>query len=168
MKTVVSLAVNFTQERMCCLLCVCGNDIFSTAHNTSQMQGCNTNNATTCCLWGPHGKAFGKDQRHICPCLLLSLAMILLHKSGKLVELLDSCSKDYWLRFFICISRKNFLEGYTTTHAYTKINCLYRNLWMNVQVTLGTMVMYLRIHLELLTLNHNRVADFRIVISVRK
>jgi len=28
MKTVVSLTVNFTQERMCCLLCVCGNDLY--------------------------------------------------------------------------------------------------------------------------------------------
>lgn len=121
-----------------------------------------------CCLQGPHGKAFQKDQRHVCSCLLLSLAMILHHESGKQEELLDSCSKDYCLQFCIYISRKNFLEGHTTTHEYTKINCLYRNVWVNVWVTGRTMVMYPRIHLELLTLNHSRVAEFRKVVSVSK
>lgn len=94
--------------------------VFSTAENTSQSQGCATNKATMCCLRGPRRKAFGKDQQHIYPCLLLLLALILLHKPDKPVELLDSCSKDYCLWFFTRISRKNFLEGHTTTHAYTK------------------------------------------------
>lgn len=70
--------------------------------------------------------------------------------------------------FFIHVSRKNFLEGHTTTQAYTKINCLYRNLWVDVWVPGRTTVMYLRIHLELLTLNHSRAADFSVEDPVSK
>lgn len=160
MKTVVSLTVN--------LLCVCGNDLYFRQQTTLQKG----RDATRCNNVLPaRTSQEGLWKRPVTYLSIPStgmdsLAMILLHKSGKQVELLDFCSKDYCLQFFLPISRKNFLEGHNTTHAYSKINCLYRNLWVNIWVTGRTTLRYLRIHVELLTLNHNRVADFRTVVSV--
>lgn len=54
-KTVFSLTVKSTQERMCSLLCMCGNDLYF-QQQTTQRQGSDTNNTTTCCLQGPHRK----------------------------------------------------------------------------------------------------------------
>lgn len=159
MKTVVSLTVNFTQERMPWLLCVCGNGKHFQQQRTLHKGRHAAHRHCAYCLRGPHRVAFGKEQWHIHLCFWISLAVILPHKSGKPTEHLYSCSKDYCLQFFIGISRKSFLKGHTTTHTYAKINCVYRSVWVNVWVTGRTTVMYLRIHLALLTLNHSRVAS---------
>lgn len=133
--------------------------IFPTADNISQRQGSGTNNTTTCCLQGPHIKSFGKDQRQTCPCLLLFTPQVWQTFGFLFQRLLPSV-------FYSCF-KEEFLEGHTTTQAYTKINCLYRNLWVDVWVP-GRTTVYLRIHLELLTLNHSRAADFSVVVSVSK
>lgn len=164
--TVFSLTVKSTQERMCSLLCICGNDLYfqqqTTFHRGKEVAQTTQQHAACKDLtWSPLEKTRDTPVH----AFYFSLVRILLRKFGKL---LDSCSKDCCLQFFIHVSRENFLEGHTATQAYTKINCLYRNLWVDVWVPGRTTAMYLRIHLELLTLNHSRAADFSVVVSVSK
>lgn len=161
MKTVVSLTVNFTLERIPWLLCVCGNDKhFQQQRTLHKGRDAAHSDTVLTVSQGPHKVAFQKEQWHIYLCFWISLAVILPCKSGKPTECLYSCSKDYCLRFFIDISRKSFWKDILPhTHTQRLVACTGMFGWM-YGVTGRTTVMLLRIHLALLTLNHNRVADF--------
>lgn len=100
-----------------------------------------------------------------------SLVVILFHKFGKSVELLESYFFKNYLYFFFHISSTDSLKGRTNTHVYTKINCLHRNYahtgnWKDnsdvPEDTAGTA----DIRSQLSSRCYNSIIDFRIAVSV--
>lgn len=131
--------------------------MFSTAKNDSQRQGCGIQWHHTCCL-----------QESLWERAVIPISAFEFHWMWHYFTNLASQQnlhtffpKDYYLQFFIVISWKDFLKGYTATYTCAKIYCLHRNLWVNVCASEKTTVMFLmRIHLGICDLKPQQSSRF--------